>query len=82
MTLQELWKQYRDHVSPREIPADQNRETHQAFMSGAFAALTEWVRIAREVEDVEEAARRLGKLLQEGEEWCRLRANALNQPRN
>lgn len=62
--------------------ADQNRECHQAFMSGAFSALTEWVQISKIVEDEEKAAKELGKLLVEAENWCRLRAHALNSPRN
>lgn len=82
MTLQELWKQYRDNCYPADIPADQNRECHQAFMAGAFSALTEWTVIASEMKDEDEAAKQLGKLLTEAEEWCRLRAKALNMPRN
>lgn len=82
MTLQELWKQYRDNCYPKDMPADQNRECHQAFMAGAFSALTEWVVIARTVEDEEQAAKQLGLLVTEAEEWCRMRAKALNMPRN
>ena len=82
ITLQELWKEYRNHVYPKDIPADQNRECHQAFMAGAFTALTEWVKISTEVEDEDRAARELGKLLKEAEEWCRLRAENLNMNRN
>lgn len=82
MTMQELWREYRDKVYPKDIPAEQNRECHQAFMAGAFTALTEWVRISAEVQDEERAARELGRLLHEAEEWTRLRAQALNMPRN
>lgn len=82
ITLQNLWKEYRNKVYAKDIPAEQNRECHQAFMAGAFSALTEWVKISTEVEDEEQAARELGKLLKESEEWCRLRVHALNLPRN
>lgn len=82
MTLQELWKQYRDAAYPKDIPADQNRECHQAFISGAFAALSEWVMISARVLNEDEAARQLGLLLHEAEEWCRLRAQNLNMNRN
>lgn len=81
-TLQESWKQYRNACYPPDMPADQNRECHQAFMAGAFTALTEWIVISRQIEDEDLAAKELGKLLAEAEQWCRLRAHALNEPRN
>jgi hypothetical protein len=40
-TLQDLWREYRDKCYPNSIPADQNRETHQAFFAGAFTMFVE-----------------------------------------
>lgn len=84
--LNELWKDYRNACYPEDIPAEQNRECHQAFMAGAFAALTEWVKRSTETEDTDAsegaAAKDLGRMLAEAEEWCRLRSKALNMPKN
>lgn len=35
-TLQDDWRNYRDKVYPKGIPAVQNKETHQAFFAGAL----------------------------------------------
>lgn len=35
-TLQDNWKEYRDAVYPKGVPARQNLECHQAFMAGAL----------------------------------------------
>ena len=37
-TLQEQWREYRDACYPQPLSAIQNRETHQAFIAGAFSA--------------------------------------------
>lgn len=38
-TLQEEWKNYRDHCYPGGIPALQSQECHQAFFAGASVIL-------------------------------------------
>lgn len=35
-TLQDEWREYRDQVYPKGIPANQNRELHGAFFAGAL----------------------------------------------
>ena len=37
--LSDSWRTYRDLVYPKDIPANQNKECHQAFMSGAYAMM-------------------------------------------
>jgi len=81
-TLQDLWKAYRDACYPKDLPAAQNRECHQAFMAGAFSAFVEVQTIGASVKDEEEAARQVGELCHEAEQWCELRAQALKMPRN
>jgi len=84
-TLQDQWKTYRDAIYPKDIPADQNRECHQAFMAGALVAL-ETVAAISECPDTEaaevEGAAQISRLLTEAREWARLRGTALNAPRN
>lgn len=82
MNLQELWKQYRDKCYPPDMAADQNRECHQAFMAGAFSALTEIQVIGANVQDEDEAAQQVGNLCREAEQWCELRIRALESGRN
>lgn len=84
-TLQDQWKNYRDKVYPKDIPAEQNRECHQAFMAGAFIALSEVVMLSNcpdTDQDEATAESSIGQLVQEAEQWMRLRGVALNQPRN
>lgn len=35
-TLQENWREFRDQVYPKDMPAIQNRELHGAFFAGAL----------------------------------------------
>lgn len=83
--LSNQWREYRDKVYPKDIPAEQNRECHQAFMAGAFIALTEVEKLSvcPDTDDAErDAASRIGAMIREAEEWVRMRGVALNQPRN
>jgi hypothetical protein len=83
-TLAELWRQYRDKIYPQNMPAEQNRECHQAFMAGAFVALTEMTKaVQTDSPGAEEAyADHLTALLREATDWHRLRSTALNTGRN
>lgn len=74
-TLQDEWKQYRNMVYPEDIPADQNRECHQAFMAGALVALN-LARAASELPEAE-AEKELAKVFNEASEWCKLHSIAL-----
>jgi hypothetical protein len=84
-TLSSRWKEYRDKVYPTGIPADQNRECHQAFMAGALEALTILQVVSGDAEteaQYDAAAKRLSEVYKEALEWSRLRCVALNSPRN
>jgi hypothetical protein len=50
-TIQEEWVRYRDTIYPEGISGTQNRETHQAFFSGALIAMTLTMQLADLPED-------------------------------
>lgn len=84
-TLTQCWREYRDRVYPKDMPADQNRECHQAFMAGAYTALIEVGRISNcpDTDEAEsQAANKIGELIREAEQWINHRSIALNSPRN
>lgn len=84
-TLQDFWREYRDACYGKDMPAEQNRECHQAFMSGALVALQqiEQLSFCPNTDEAERAAAsEIGVLIREAEEFCRLRCVALKAPRN
>lgn len=78
-SLTDLWREYRDLVYPTQLPADQNRELHKAFMAGCFVILQEVVKVTKceETDSAEAAAAgHIASLLREATEWHRLRIEA------
>lgn len=83
--LQDFWREYRNAIYPKDIPAEQNRECHQAFMAGALVALqrVEALSHCANTDEAEsDAASEIGALIREAEEWTRLRCEALKAPQN
>lgn len=68
MTLQEHWREYRDMIYPKALPALQNRETHQAFFAGALVCLGE-LQLLAGLPDAE-ALKVITALCSEAEQVC------------
>ena len=75
-TLQDEWREYRDAVYPKGIPANQNLELHQAFFAGALVVLNLAIQRAGELSE-EGAFKQIGNLIREAEQTCSQRAYTL-----
>lgn len=75
-TLQDQWREYRDACYPTGIPAEQNRECHQAFFAGALVVLKLAVERSYGLSD-EDAYKSVGALIREAQEVCEQRVYAV-----
>jgi hypothetical protein len=67
-SIQDHWHEYREKVYPYGMTADQNRQIHQAFVSGAFVAAQEAIFALGQPDD--QARIDLSTLYQETYEFC------------
>lgn len=74
-TLQEEWKNYRDHCYPGGITGVQSQECHQAFFAGASVVLAFMQDIGKL--PTKEAVAGLGKMCVEAASVLEARANVL-----
>lgn len=75
-TLQDEWSSYRDACYPEGLPADQNRECHQAFFAGCLVVLKFATDASADLPEAE-ARKFVAGIIREAQEVCQQRVNQL-----